>query len=100
MMIYAIGAHSAWPAHSIYRPVKFECTVEYVARPTSSSVCVGNCRASYIELQRIDATTRSPIYAHFGETLTGVETLRAYGFQERFALANERKIDHNHRCLL
>jgi len=55
-------------------------------------------RASYIELQRIDATTRSPIYAHFGETLTGVETLRAYGFQDRFALANEKKIDYNHRA--
>jgi ATP-binding cassette, subfamily C (CFTR/MRP), member 1 len=55
-------------------------------------------RASYIEMQRIDATTRSPIYAHFSETLTGVETLRAYGFEERFALSNERKVDYNHRC--
>jgi len=54
-------------------------------------------RASYIEMQRIDATTRSPIYAHFSETLTGVETLRAYGFQERFAMSNEAKIDYNHR---
>lgn len=55
-------------------------------------------RTSYIEMQRIDATTRSPIYAHFSETLTGVETLRAYGFEERFALSNERKVDYNHRC--
>jgi ABC-type multidrug transport system fused ATPase/permease subunit len=55
-------------------------------------------RASYIEMQRIDATTRSPIYAHFSETLTGVETLRAYGFEERFALSNEHKVDYNHRC--
>lgn len=55
-------------------------------------------RASYIEMQRIDATTRSPIYAHFSETLTGVETLRAYGFEERFALANEKKIDYNHKA--
>jgi ATP-binding cassette, subfamily C (CFTR/MRP), member 1 len=54
-------------------------------------------RASYIEMQRIDATTRSPIYAHFSETLTGVETLRAYGFEERFALSNEHKVDYNHR---
>jgi ABC-type multidrug transport system fused ATPase/permease subunit len=55
-------------------------------------------RKSYIEMQRIDATTRSPIYAHFSETLTGVETLRAYGFEERFALSNERKVDYNHRA--
>ena len=34
-------------------------------------------RASYIEMQRIDATTRSPIYAHFSETLNGVSTAAA-----------------------
>lgn len=55
-------------------------------------------RKSYINLQRIDATTRSPIYAHFSETLTGVDTLRAYGYQERFAASNETKVDHNHRA--
>ena len=54
-------------------------------------------RRSYIELQRVDATTRSPIYTHFSETLAGVETLRAYGFETRFALENESKVDYNHR---
>ena len=53
-------------------------------------------RCSYIELQRVDATTRSPIYTHFSETLAGVETLRAYGYESRFSIMNEAKVDYNH----
>ena len=48
-------------------------------------------------MQRVDATTRSPIYTHFSETLGGVETLRAYGLEERFTLTNDAKVDFNHR---
>lgn len=48
-------------------------------------------------MQRVDATTRSPIYTHFSETLAGVETLRAYGFETRFAMENEAKVDYNHK---
>lgn len=43
-------------------------------------------RRSNIELQRLDAVSRSPIYAHFSETLSGVETIRAYRMAEYFAL--------------
>jgi len=55
-------------------------------------------RRSYIEMQRVDATTRSPIYTNFSETLAGVETLRAFGYEQRFATINEDKVDYNHRC--
>jgi ABC-type multidrug transport system fused ATPase/permease subunit len=44
-------------------------------------------RRSNIELQRLDAVSRSPIYAHFSETLSGVETIRAYRLAEHFALS-------------
>ena len=54
-------------------------------------------RRSYVELQRNDATTRSPVYAHFSETLTGVETVRAYGLQKRFTMKSDDQIDFNHR---
>ncbi len=49
-------------------------------------------------MQRVDATTRSPIYTNFSETLAGVETLRAFGYEQRFATINEDKVDYNHRC--
>lgn len=55
-------------------------------------------RRSYVELQRNDATTRSPVYAHFSETLTGVETVRAYGLQKKFTTKSDDQIDFNHRA--
>jgi CRISPR/Cas system Type II protein with McrA/HNH and RuvC-like nuclease domain len=51
-------------------------------------------------MQRVDATTRSPIYTNFSETLAGVETLRAFGYERRFALINEDKVDYNHRYVV
>ena len=54
-------------------------------------------RRSYVELQRCDATSRSPVYAHFSESLTGVETIRAFAFQEKFASKSDSQIDYNHR---
>ncbi|KAJ3054695.1 hypothetical protein HK097_001102 [Rhizophlyctis rosea] len=50
------------------------------------------------ELKRLDSTSRSPIYAHFSETLGGVSTIRAYSQQARFIRANEYKIDHNQKA--
>jgi len=47
------------------------------------------------ELKRLDSVSRSPIYAHFQETLGGVSTIRAYRQQDRFGLENEWRIDQN-----
>lgn len=41
-------------------------------------------RASSRELKRLDALTRSPLYAQYSETLTGLATIRAFRDQERF----------------
>jgi ATP-binding cassette, subfamily C (CFTR/MRP), member 1 len=50
------------------------------------------------ELKRLDSVTRSPIYAHFQETLGGISTIRAYKQQRRFALENEWRVDANIRA--
>ena len=36
------------------------------------------------DLKKLEAVTRSPIYAALSETLTGLETIRAYGDTDRF----------------
>lgn len=50
------------------------------------------------ELKRLDAVTRSPIFSHFGESLNGVASIRAYGHQRRFVEENERKADGNQKA--
>src|SRR6202044_2212472 len=50
------------------------------------------------ELKRLDSVTRSPIYAHFQESLGGITTIRAYRQQARFALENEWRMDANLRA--
>ena len=50
------------------------------------------------ELKRLDSVSRSPIYAHFQETLGGITTIRAYRQQHRFAMENEWRVDANLRA--
>jgi ATP-binding cassette subfamily C (CFTR/MRP) protein 1 len=50
------------------------------------------------ELKRLDSVSRSPIYAHFQESLSGMSTIRAYHQQKRFELENEWRVDANLRA--
>ncbi|QKX61086.1 uncharacterized protein TRUGW13939_08232 [Talaromyces rugulosus] len=50
------------------------------------------------ELKRLDSVSRSPIYAHFQESLGGVSTIRAYRQSQRFTLENEWRMDANNRA--
>ncbi|KAF8586432.1 metal resistance protein YCF1 [Ramaria rubella] len=52
------------------------------------------------ELKRLDATSRSPIFSSFSETLAGVSTIRAFGQQQIFISENQRRIDRNQMCFL
>jgi len=50
------------------------------------------------ELKRLDSVSRSPIYAHFQESLSGISTIRAYRQQKRFIKENEWRVDANQRA--
>ncbi|KAJ8516868.1 hypothetical protein ONZ45_g5873 [Pleurotus djamor] len=52
------------------------------------------------ELKRLDAVSKSPIFAWFSESLAGADTIRAFLQQEIFKQANERRIDRNQICYL
>ncbi|KAJ4180063.1 ATP-binding cassette glutathione S-conjugate transporter ycf1 [Fusarium falciforme] len=47
------------------------------------------------ELKRLDGVSRSPVFAHFQESLGGLTTIRAYSQQERFSLESEKRLDAN-----
>jgi ATP-binding cassette subfamily C (CFTR/MRP) protein 1 len=50
------------------------------------------------ELKRLDAITKSPIFASFSETLNGLSTIRAFKQSERFVAENESRLDRNQEC--
>lgn len=52
------------------------------------------------ELKRLDAVSRSPIFAWFSESLAGLSTIRAFNQQSTFVSANQRRIDRNQICYL
>ena len=52
------------------------------------------------ELKRLDAVSKSPIFAWFSETLAGLTTIRAYSQQAIFEEKNQNRIDRNQMCYL
>ncbi|KAF8216283.1 multidrug resistance-associated ABC transporter [Mycena galopus ATCC 62051] len=52
------------------------------------------------ELKRLDAVSKSPIFAWFSESLAGVSTIRSFNQQSIFIKANQRHIDRNQICYL
>ncbi|XP_053165769.1 ATP-binding cassette sub-family C member 2 isoform X2 [Hemicordylus capensis] len=51
------------------------------------------------QLRRLDSVTRSPIYSHFSETVSGLSVIRAYGHEARFLQHNEKTVDINQKCV-
>nr|QUF59450.1 ATP-binding cassette transporter Abcc1-6 [Brachionus angularis] len=51
--------------------------------------------AAMRQLRRLNSVSKSPIFSHFGETLTGVTIIRAYNAETRFINDMENKINEN-----
>jgi ABC-type multidrug transport system fused ATPase/permease subunit len=49
------------------------------------------------DLKRLESVNRSPLYQQFGETLSGMTTIRAYGDERRFVRENLARINTQHR---
>ncbi|KAK7503044.1 hypothetical protein BaRGS_00005670, partial [Batillaria attramentaria] len=50
------------------------------------------------QIRRYQSKKRSPIYSHFGESLTGAHVIRAYGAQQRFIQQSEDRVDACQTC--
>lgn len=49
------------------------------------------------QLKRLESTTRSPIYSHFQETVSGASSIRAYNVRDKFIQECCDRVDTNHR---
>ncbi|KAL2644290.1 hypothetical protein R1flu_011877 [Riccia fluitans] len=62
------------------------------------------CQQRYVavsrELKRLDGLSRSPIYAHFAQTLQGLTSVRAYGIEAAMHDHFRDLIDANHRAMI
>lgn len=61
-------------------------------------ICLSYYLATSRELKRLDAVSRSPIFAWFSESLAGLSTIRAFNQQAVFATNNARRVDRNQIC--
>jgi ABC-type multidrug transport system fused ATPase/permease subunit len=52
------------------------------------------------DLKRLESVNRSPLFQQFGETLSGVTTIRAYGDEQRFIRDNLQRINKQCRPFL
>eukprot|EP00842_Homolaphlyctis_polyrhiza_P000575 jgi/Hompol1/1518/HPOL_000924-RA len=61
--------------------------------------CVRTCLSTQRKFQQLEASNKSPMFAHLSTTLEGLFSIRLYCVQERFDLFNRTLIDADHKAL-
>ncbi|XP_069338491.1 ATP-binding cassette sub-family C member 3 [Eulemur rufifrons] len=49
------------------------------------------------QLKRLESVSRSPVYSHFSETMTGTSVIRAYNRGQDFEVISDTKVDINQK---
>ncbi len=49
------------------------------------------------QMRYLDLECKSPLYTHFAETLEGLSTIRAFGWQDHFTSTNHKRLDTSQR---
>ena len=55
--------------------------------------------ASSRQIKRLDMISKSPIFSHFSESVTGAASVRAFRAIDRFTLESEKLVAANNQCL-
>ncbi|XP_064481372.1 multidrug resistance-associated protein 1-like [Ornithodoros turicata] len=50
-------------------------------------------------LHRLESVSRTPVYSHFSETISGIVSVRAFGVTDQFLHTLNRRVDNNVNCL-
>ncbi|CAN8006110.1 unnamed protein product [Ixodes hexagonus] len=53
---------------------------------------------AFRHVHRLQSTTRSPLFSHFSETISGVASIRAFGVKQQFMRTLECRVDDNINC--
>ncbi|KAG0443100.1 hypothetical protein HPB47_015288, partial [Ixodes persulcatus] len=53
---------------------------------------------AFRQVRRLQSVSRSPVFSHFGETVSGAVSVRAFGATKPFVETLEHFLDHNINC--
>jgi ATP-binding cassette, subfamily C (CFTR/MRP), member 1 len=53
-----------------------------------------------IQVKRLESKSKAPIYSHFGETISGASSIRAFGILPQFRESMDIKVDENNICVM